>query len=438
VEETDLDCLAKCDVIRMLQRMLPVASEEGVDLQMSGAAVPVGDATAPTSMAKSIHQGKESGATSTLRKQEISSVALKTLVLLVSQVILVCDPSRLSGPSEAASSLIQAIEGVVLSEFAQSVPPLRLGRGARSSTTTQEGDTVNEDFACQQIISSVKQFNRDVEGMYVPELIRSLDSRPNVTFSLWVYLFPDSTAGVQGIFSTGLNNSQYRGLLISNRCLQYQHASKNGIQSVVASNPLPVSEWVHVAVTSKARRIQIYTNGKKAAETKMEAETMDVSGYPLYIGTNFSSNVRNFHQGMTGLISNFRYLPQSSSPEEISALGAAGPTLVKADDHAYQLSALIFRTHSLAGGLGEKISCDPCFSLLLEAIEVGTMRVQRVLLRLLGDLLPHVSAETVTNVKYIRTKSQDMVGFLFGLVSGALERLKGPQDSAGQVNESGN
>lgn len=433
-DENDLPMLASSEVLRVLQRHLPVAREEAPDLQMSGVAFPLQD-------------GAASKGVQALSKQELSATALKVLVLLVAQVVALSSKPRPlphdseeekkkkaiaattplpPGASAAASLLIQDIEGVILSEFAQAVPVL-----ARSSIV-EHGDTQSDD--CQQIISSVKHFQRDAEGMYVPELIRSVDSRPNVTFSLWLMLFPDSSQGAQGIFFTGQNGSQYRGLLINNRCLQYQHAAKNGMQAVVAPEPLPIGEWVHVAVTTRARRLRIYVGGKQVSENKMEAECFDITGFPLYVGTNFSAPQRSFSQGIDGLVSNFRFLPRYATAEEIKTLSQSGPILVRADDNAHQLAALVLRTHLLAPSIGAKISCDPYFSLVLEAIETGTLRVQRVLLRLLGQLLPQL--EPNASIKFLKSKSLTMVQFLFGLAAQAKRPRQVSDKAQGRVNAS--
>lgn len=443
VQEDDLPLLQSGELLRVLQRFLPEARESQTNLQMSGAAFPLSGGAQATEAATA--QSAE------LLRQELSAAALKVLVLSIAQVITLCGRTVVPPPpaaeasahekaaslkkpkplvfspavAAAASALLADIDGVVLSEFAQAVPVLGRGR------IVEHGDTFED---CQQIISSVKQFYRDVEGMYVPELIRSADSRPNMTFSLWLKLFSGSSQGApQGIFFTGQNGSQYRGLLVNNRCLQYQHASKNGMQAVVSSDPLPINEWVHVAVTTRARRLRIFVAGKQVAETKIEAESYDCSGYPLYIGTNFSAPARQYAQGIDGLVSNFRFLPRHSTADEIKTLAASGPILVRADDNAHQLVALILRTHTLAPSVSHKICCDPYFSLVLEAIEHGSLRVQRTLLRLLERVLPQLDLDSLSSTKFLSQRSASVLTFLFDLASVSGERGK---TDAGRVGAS--
>lgn len=417
LEEDDLPVASKSNVLSVLQEVVSRSREKEKNLRdllvASGTSFSLAEPDPLVGKAEDVP----------LQLQEVTNAAMRVLTITVAQIAMLS-----SSKKDAKNPLLSTVSNVLLEEMSKAIPTLS------SASVADHGDTLKDD--CQQIISSVKQFDRDMEGMYVPELIRSSDSRPNVTFSLWIKVGAESAQGTFGIFYTGPSGAQYRGLLLVNRCLQYQHTSINGIQTVLSSEVLPVERWVHVVVTTRARRLRLYVSGKQAAESKMESTAVDVSGYPLYVGSYFGCPARNFSQGFFGLISNFRYLPRYVTVEEVAKLHSSGPIVLRADDRVFQLVALLHHVKSVSNEVDQRLLCDPGLSLLFEMLQNGTFRVQRTVLRLLSHILPQLDpASSFAKIQFLTERSQTVMSFLMEFARSKLIKHKS-KDVSGAVNMS--
>ncbi|WP_199615817.1 LamG-like jellyroll fold domain-containing protein [Paenibacillus alkalitolerans] len=142
-----------------------------------------------------------------------------------------------------------------------------------------------------------------------------LSSSDVITIAAWVNW--KGGGNWQRIFDFGNNTSQYLFLTPNSGSNTLRFAIKNGGgEQMVQTAPLPVGEWVHVAVTLGNRTAKLYVNGElKAENTNVTLKPSDFNPSVNYIGKSMWPDP--LFKGMIDEFRLYNYVLDSEQIQEV-------------------------------------------------------------------------------------------------------------------------
>ncbi|MHB9134317.1 MAG: LamG-like jellyroll fold domain-containing protein [Armatimonadota bacterium] len=150
------------------------------------------------------------------------------------------------------------------------------------------------------------------DGFVEIPAIAEMNVSEALTMAVWVY----PTAVSQGrLIDKGLagNNIGYMLDLVPNNRLRVV-SNAFGLQS---TDPLPLKQWSHVAVTYGGGFARLYLNGQLLVENKGVTGKISATDLPLRLGADSGGGSR-----FVGLLADVRVYKRALTPEEIAALAA--------------------------------------------------------------------------------------------------------------------
>lgn len=119
------------------------------------------------------------------------------------------------------------------------------------------------------------------------------------------------------IFSSGFGSDSYFGLITSNDGSLELRAENNGGVASLRSSSIPSGEWTHIAIVSDDDKVNLYINGKPAADGDGAAlrKALPENRVLTYLGSDISKD-----NTFTGMVADLRVFNKAVTAEEVAAV----------------------------------------------------------------------------------------------------------------------
>ncbi|WP_197089581.1 LamG-like jellyroll fold domain-containing protein [Bacillus sp. SA1-12] len=185
---------------------------------------------------------------------------------------------------------------------------------AESSNGLSNGTVSGTPVYKEGIIGQAIELNGHDRYITLPENHPLLDY-DEITVATWVKW--NGGSNWQRIFDFGNNTSEYLFLTPKSGSNTLRFAIKNdGGEQIVETSPLPVNEWVHVAVTLGNNTAKLYVNGKEVKSANgMTIKPSDIQPTINYIGKSMWPDP--LFNGMLDEFSIFNYALSADQIKEV-------------------------------------------------------------------------------------------------------------------------